>query len=184
LHGELRVILWGGWSVSAGDGRNNSKKNLSKRKDQLKKEIAILVGKGILKVKHSIFLSYNAAAKYVLNIITILSTKYDLELGGNLYQSGDRYYYGIPIVGDAAKMALNSSYVGYHTHPSGKFLFSNSFFNSERNPKKGDVNWINSGRNSLYLGVEVGDKVRIGRCDFSKCSNVGYGGTKPSEIIQ
>lgn len=62
---------------------SNSQKSIEDRRRGLEREIKRLVQKGELRTNKP-FTSPDEAAKSVLNIMTSLSTDYNLEIGGNI----------------------------------------------------------------------------------------------------
>ena len=128
------------------------------------------------------FDSADAAATEVLNATAGLSKKYGLEVAGSIWKSKGGWRYTTPKIGGVGSASLTTSYIGYHTHPSGSLTFSNQFRSHTGGP--GDAGWVASSNKSLYLGVQIGSNVSIGVCSPGSCPNFGRNGTAPSRVIQ
>ena len=152
--------------------------------DAFQAELDKLVKRGILNGERT-FSSVDDAALEVLNTAAPLSQKYGLEVSGNIYSnSSGGYRYTIPVIGGAGTASLNPDYIGYHTHPSGKLLFSNQFHNYSGGPGISDMAWMATSRQALYLGVQVNNAVRIGVCSPGTCYDIGRTGTDPGRVLQ
>ncbi|MCY4344935.1 MAG: hypothetical protein OXE83_15370 [Gammaproteobacteria bacterium] len=119
---------------------------------------------------------------HVLNAAAPLSAEHGLEVAGSIYETPEGLFrYTFPRIGEASRASLTTRYRGYHAHPSGELVFSNEFTNTGDH----DYNWVRTARKDLYLGV-VGSKgaVRIGVCEYGKCSGSGRFGTDPSRVLQ
>jgi len=128
------------------------------------------------------FDSADAAAAEVLNATAGLSKQYGLEVAGSIRKSKDGWRYTAPEIGGVGSASLTTSYIGYHTHPSGSLKFSNQFNSYTGGP--GDAGWVASSNKSLYLGVQIGKNVSIGVCSPGSCSQFGRLGTSPSRVLQ
>ena len=136
--------------------------------DALQAELDKLVKRGILNGERT-FRYVDDAALEVLNATAPLSQKYGLEVSGSIYSGSGGYRYTIPVIGGAGTASLNPDYIGYHTHPSGKLVFSNQFFNYTGGPGISDMAWMATSRQALYLGVQINNAVRIGVCSPGTC---------------
>ena len=153
-------------------------------REALQAELDSLVKQGVLS-RERVFPSEDAAALEVLNAAAPLSKQYGLEVGGSIFQNLDGgYSYTIPVIGGPETVSLNIDYTGYHTHPSGKLLFSNQFRNYSGNPITTDMAWINTSGQALYLGVQINNAVKIGVCSPGVCYDTGIRGTKPGRVLQ
>jgi hypothetical protein len=177
--------FYGGASVSASNGRSNSndENNISERKDQLKKEILELRRSRIID-KGNNYYTPDDAARNILSIVTPLSHKYQLEIGGNIFYSKGFWHYTNPKVGESDKMEIGAYWIGYHTHPSGSLNFSNRFNNSSNHFEAGDAFWVSNNQKDLYLGVLIDGEVKIGVCEPGNCKNVSNDLTPPSRIVK
>ena len=148
----------------------------------LSDKLGALKRKGILSRDQS-FRTRDAAAKYVLNKVTALSHEYGYEVSGNLYQDKYRsWHYSGPWIGSTINSRVYTSYPAYHTHPSGRLVFSNQT-NSANGEKINDATWVDNNHQALYLGVELPNhNVGIAVCEYY-CSLIGRLGT-PGKVIQ
>ncbi|MDE0155659.1 MAG: hypothetical protein OXS28_08665, partial [Gammaproteobacteria bacterium] len=166
--------------VTAGAGAEG----VSPQRKALQKKLDALVKGGTLSSERS-FENPDAAAREVLGITAPLSKKYGLEVGGNIIPDANGgYSYTLPIIGGPGSVALDPSYIAYHTHSAGGFRFSNQFSNYFGNVVTSDMAWIASSGKSLYLGVQIDQTVRIGVCRPGICYDVGRYGTDPGRILQ
>lgn len=119
---------WGDSKASVGHtvGSGNDENTIDENRKALQSDLDKLAANGTLSRKHS-FNTADDAAKEVLNATAPLSKKYGLEVGGNIYQDGEKYHYTMPVIGDGISVTIPTGWIGYHTHPSGGMYFSNSF---------------------------------------------------------
>ncbi|MEE2026137.1 hypothetical protein, partial [Alkalimonas mucilaginosa] len=100
-----------------------------------------------------------------------------LEIGGYINKltapNGTAYYqYTKPMVGERRSVALPvTGQIGYHTHPTGTLLFSNTI----TNPTGSDAEWVADSNNHLYVGALQGGDVKIGICEHSSACMRGIG---------
>jgi len=73
-------------------------------------------------------------------------------------------------------------YIGYHAHPEGDLVFSNSYtrFGEEGN----DAKFVHDTKQALYLGVWVKGSVQIGVCELRACPLFKREGTPPSRTLR
>ena len=128
------------------------------------------------------FDSTDVAATEVLNATAALSKQYGLEVAGSIWKSKDGWHYTAPKIGGVGSASLTTSYIGYHTHPSGSLMFSNQFRSYLGGP--GDAGWVAISNKSLYLGVQIGNNVSIGVCSPGSCPQFGRLGTSPSRVLR
>ncbi|MDE2769211.1 MAG: RHS repeat-associated core domain-containing protein, partial [Chloroflexota bacterium] len=164
-------------SSTEGDDEQANRSAFQKRLNELKRDGTLDPSKD--------FNTPDDAAKHVLNATAPLSAEYGLEVAGSIYETREGLFrYTFPEIGEATHAFLTMKYRGYHTHPSGELMFSNPFSNSP-NTDGNDYRWVRTARKDLYLGV-VGNRgaVRIGVCEYRKCSGAGEDGSAPSRIVQ
>ncbi|WP_444897527.1 RHS repeat-associated core domain-containing protein [Microbulbifer sp. SSSA005] len=150
--------------------------------EALQKELDALVADKTLN-RYRSFTSPDAAATEVLDATAPLTEKYGLEVSGNIWKSKNGWHYTIPKIGGPGSADLNTGFIGYHTHPHGRLMFSNRMNNYSGDFNGGDSSWVSSAKKPLYLGVVVKGTVKIGVCDPG-CSHVGIYGTPPSRVIK
>lgn len=131
-----------------------------------------------------LFTSADAAAQEVLDAVTPISEKYGLEAGGNILKNGKYYSYTTPVIGGEGSVGVATHSMGYHTHPSGKLMFSNRTNNFSRSSSGGDSSWVETSQQQLYLGVMSAGAVQVGVCNPGNCSHIGFYGTSPSRVVQ
>ncbi|WP_158007096.1 RHS repeat-associated core domain-containing protein [Rheinheimera salexigens] len=173
---------WGETKASVGHtaGSGDDENTIVENRKALQSELDKLAANGTLSKKHS-FDTVDAAAKEVLNATAPLSKKYGLEVGGNIYQDGGKYHYTMPIIGDGISVSVPTSWIGYHTHPSGGMYFSNSFATAGGG---NDALWVQKSGNPLYMGVQLSSgSVGIAVCEPRSCPNIGRFGTT-GRIVQ
>ena len=141
--------------------------------------------------------SPDEAARAVLDIVAPLSKKYNLEVGGNIYEKQrktrtgilmkSKYGYTIPRIGSsgsAPRIGIHSP--GYHTHPSGRLIFSNDAYNQGKMfERRGDARWVFKNKQLLYLGVLENStgNVLVGVCEPGACPLAKWRGTHPSRTV-
>ena len=164
-------------SVSAGEGTETEANRAA-----LEKELDALRTDGTLGSSRT-FETADAAASEVLSATAPLSQKYGLEIAGSIMKRESGYSYTFPKIGSEGSASISGKYIGYHTHPSGVLMFSNTT-NNYRLRGGGDAGWVASTENALYLGVHTNRGVAIGVCEPGNCSKIGQHGTKPSRVLQ
>ena len=151
----------------------------------LRRELNELRQNGTLDTSRE-FGTADEAAQEVLSATALLSAKYNLEVGGNILQTGDgQFRYTFPTIGTRSSVRVYPGATGYHTHPSGQLVFSNRYNQANPTDHGYDALWVKNARRNLYLGVAApSGVVQIGICEYRKCFDVGRSGTEPSRVIQ
>jgi len=125
--------------------------------------------------------SHEEAATAVLDLVAPLSRKYHLEIYGHIVPNEKGYRFTRPQVGHATGGALNTSHMGYHTHPGGSLVFSN-----RDTPRPGgDADWVRDSGKRLYLGIQQTRRgpVGIAVCEPGNCPRYGRDGA-PGRTIR
>lgn len=149
-------------------------------RNELQTKLDSLQEEGVLSRSHA-FDSADEAAKAVLDVVAPLSKEHGLEIGGNIFLGEDgKHHYTIPQVGGPLSVEMNTSWPGYHTHPEGALLFSNTHFGGGR---ARDLHWVDRSGKALYLGVKQGGRVGIAVCRPGSCLDIGQRGSK-GEVLQ
>ncbi len=124
------------------------------------------------------------AAMEILNVISPVSSEFNIEIGGSITQNRLGFRYTSPHLGNSLSISLIDGLDGYHTHPNEFFQFSNMFDSGTGG--SGDVGWLNRSNNkqvALYLGTKVGNHISIGSCSASTCFASPFG-THPGKVLQ